>query len=133
MGKYIAAEVVKLLIKKDRKVKDGKVLQLGITFKENCPDIRNSHAIDVVYGLQEFGCQVDVFDPKADPAEVKKEYGVESVQDLSKLPLDAYDAIVLAVAHKEFTTLDIAQFSDGNAVVYDIKGILPKEQVDGRL
>ena len=133
MGKYIAAEIVKLLIKKDRKVKDGKVLHLGITFKENCPDIRNSHAIDVVYGLQEFGCQVDVFDPKADPAEVKKEYGVESVQDLSKLPLGAYDAIVLAVAHKEFTTLDVAQFADGDAVVYDIKGILLKEFVDGRL
>ena len=87
----------------------------------------------MVYGLQEFGCQVDVFDPKADPEEVEKEYGVTSIQDLSKLSLGVYDAIVLAVAHKEFTKLDIAQFKDGDAVVYDIKGILPKALVDGRL
>ena len=133
MGKYIAAEVVKLLIKKDRKVKDGNVLQLGITFKENCPDIRNSRAIDVVYGLQEFGCQVEVFDPEADPEEVAKEYGVRSVRDISELKCKTYDAIVLAVAHKKFTGLDVARFSDGKSVIYDIKGVLPEKQTDGRL
>ena len=133
MGKYIAAEVVKLLIKKDRKVKDGKVLQLGITFKENCPDIRNSRAIDVVYGLQEFGCQVEVFDPEADPEEVAKEYGVRSVRDISELKCKTYDAIVLAVAHKKFTGLDVARFSDGKSVIYDIKGVLPEKLTDGRL
>lgn len=133
MGKYIAAEIVKLLIRKDRKVKDGRVLQLGITFKENCPDIRNSRAIDVVIGLQEFGCQVDVFDPKADPEEVKKEYGITSVQSLAEIPFSSYDAVVLAVAHKEFASIDLEQFKDGDAVVYDIKGILAKELVDGRL
>lgn len=133
MGKYIAAEVVKLLIKKDRKVKDGKVLQLGITFKENCPDIRNSRAIDVVYGLQEFGCQVEVFDPEADPEEVEKEYGVRSVRDISELKCKTYDAIVLAVAHKKFTGLDVARFSDGKSVIYDIKGVLPEKLTDGRL
>ncbi|MBQ9774669.1 MAG: nucleotide sugar dehydrogenase [Lentisphaeria bacterium] len=133
MGKYIAAEVVKLLIKKDRKVKDGNVLQLGITFKENCPDIRNSRAIDVVYGLQEFGCQVEVFDPEADPEEVAKEYGVRSVRDISELKCKTYDAIVLAVAHKKFTGLDVARFSDGKSVIYDIKGVLPEKLTDGRL
>ena len=133
MGKYIAAEIVKLLIRKDRKIKGGRVLQFGITFKENCPDIRNSHAIDVVYGLQEFGCQVDIYDPKADPAEVQKEYGVTSVQELSSLKPNSYDAVVLAVAHKEFTESDITQFADGDAVIYDIKGILSQTIVDGRL
>ena len=133
MGKYIAAEIVKLLIRKDRKVKGGRVLQFGITFKENCPDIRNSHAIDVVYGLQEFGCQVDIYDPKADPAEVQKEYGVTSVQELSSLKPNSYDAVVLAVAHKEFTESDITQFADGDAVIYDIKGVLPQAVIDGRL
>ena len=133
MGKYIAAEIVKLLIRKDRKIKGGRVLQFGITFKENCPDIRNSHAIDVVYGLQEFGCQVDIYDPKADPAEVQKEYGVTSVQELSSLKPNSYDAVVLAVAHKEFTESDITQFADGDAVIYDIKGVLPQAVIDGRL
>lgn len=133
MGKYIAAEIVKLMIKKERKVLGAKVLQLGITFKENCPDIRNSHAVDVVRGLEEFGCQVDVFDPWAEPDDVNKLYGIKSVKDVSKLRFGDYDAIVLAVAHGEFRNMDITKYRNGNAVVFDIKGILPGEIVDGRL
>ncbi len=133
MGKYIAAEIVKLLIKKDCKIKDARILQLGITFKENCPDIRNSHAVDVVTGLQEFGCKVDVYDPWAEVAEVKREYCLDSVKELSAIAHNQYDAIVLAVSHKEFKGLDIAQFKMAHTVVFDIKGILPKETVDGRL
>lgn len=133
MGAYVASEFVKLMIKKDLKIKDAKILQLGVTFKENCPDIRNSHAVDVIRGLQEFGCQVDVLDPWADPAEVKKEYGVKSVQKIEDLNGAAYDGIVLAVSHREFLQLDINRFKAGTSVVFDIKGILPKDSVDGRL
>ncbi len=133
MGKYIAAEIVKLMIKKDCKIKDAKILQLGITFKENCPDIRNSHAVDVVTGLQEFGCEVDIYDPWAEADEVRYEYGLESVKELSVIANNKYDAIVLAVSHNEFKNLDICQFKMAHTVVFDIKGILPKETVDGRL
>lgn len=133
MGKYVAAEIVKLMIKKDRKIKDAKVLQLGITFKENCPDIRNSRAVDVVTGLQEFGCNVHIFDPWADPEEVKEEYNIESFRSLVELDADGYAAIVLAVAHREFAALDVKSLKNGDAPVFDIKGVLPLEVVDGRL
>jgi UDP-N-acetyl-D-galactosamine dehydrogenase len=133
MGKYVASEVVKLMIKKDRKVLGAKVLQLGITFKENCPDIRNSHAVDVVRGLEEFGCDVDIFDPWAVPAEVETIYGLKSVQSLDALEPGKYNAIVLAVAHSQFRDMDIARYKSGSAVVFDIKGILPRALVDDRL
>ena len=133
MGKYIAAEIVKLMIRKERKILGAKVLQLGITFKENCPDIRNSHAVDVVRGLREFGCDVDIFDPWAEPEEVEKFYGLKSVKNADVLRFGIYDAVVLAVAHREFTDMDVTKFCDGNAVVFDIKGSLPREVVDGRL
>ncbi|MBR2910920.1 MAG: nucleotide sugar dehydrogenase [Lentisphaeria bacterium] len=133
MGKYVAAEIVKLMIKKDRKIKGAKVLQLGITFKENCPDIRNSKAVDVVTGLQEFGCDVHIFDPWADPGEVKTEYGVTSFRKLSDLDPAGYDAVVLAVAHREFVSMDVSSLKNGEAPVFDIKGVLPLEKVDGRL
>ena len=133
MGQYVADQVVKLMIKKGCTVLDSKVLQLGITFKENCPDIRNSKAIDVVRNLQEFGCQVDIFDPWASPDEIKHEYGTDSIQDLSELVNKKYDAVVLAVSHREFTELDIKNFCKENATVFDIKGILPRNIVDGRL
>ncbi len=132
MGKYIAAEVVKLMIRKGHKVLDSKVLQLGITFKENCPDIRNSHAVDVVHGLQEFGCHVDIFDPWAEPEEVVHEYGLTSIKDISELSKD-YDAVVLAVSHREFQAFDLEKYMKTDAVVFDIKGILPRNMVDGRL
>ena len=133
MGRYISAEIVKLMIRKDRKILGARVLQLGITFKENCTDIRNSRAVDVIRGLQEFGCQVDVCDPWADPEDVRKVYGLRSCRDAASLPAGGYDAVVLAVAHREFQELDVEKFKNGNAVVFDIKGILPREMVDGRL
>jgi UDP-N-acetyl-D-mannosaminuronate dehydrogenase len=133
MGKYVATEVVKLMIKKEQKVANANVLILGITFKENCPDIRNSHAVDVVRGLEEFGCKVDIYDPWADPAEIRHEYGMTSIEKLDMLNPDSYDAIVLAVAHREFATLDIQKFKKSAAVVFDIKDILPRQIVDGRL
>lgn len=133
MGKYVAEAVVKLMIRKGYKILHSKVLQLGITFKENCPDIRNSHAVDVVRGLQEFGCDVDVCDPLADPAEVMNAYGLVSHRKLSDTDFRKYDAVILAVAHKEFQNLDLRTATGENAVIFDVKGILPREQVDGRL
>ena len=133
MGKYIASEVVKLMIRKDRKVLGAKVLQLGITFKENCPDIRNSHAVDVARGLEEFGCDVDIFDPWANPAEVEAIYGMKSIQGIDSLKPGNYNAIVLAVAHSQFRDMDIARYKNGSAVVFDIKGTLPRSLVDDRL
>ena len=133
MGKYVASEVVKLMIRRGHRILGSKVLQLGITFKENCPDIRNSHAVDVVRGLEEFGCLVDVLDPWADPAEVKEVYGVKTVSELDSLNAGRYDAVVLAVAHREFAGFDVRKFGSENVAVYDIKGILPRDVVDERL
>ncbi|MBQ6473608.1 MAG: nucleotide sugar dehydrogenase [Victivallales bacterium] len=133
MGKYVASEIVKLMIRRGGRVLHAQVLQLGLTFKENCPDIRNSHAVDVVRGLQEFGCDVDVHDPWASPDEVQREYGLRSVDSLARLAGHRYDAIVLAVAHRQFADLDLSEWKSDDAVVFDIKGFLPREQVDGRL
>ena len=133
MGKYIATEIVKLMIRKGIKVLNAKVLQLGITFKENCPDIRNSHAVDVVRGMEEFGCTVDIFDPWAVPAEVKQFYDLNSIDRLEDVRFGEYDAVVLAVAHREFMELDVSKCKKNDAVVFDIKGILPRDLVDGRL
>lgn len=133
MGKYVATEVVKLMIKNGIKEAKANVLQLGITFKENCSDIRNSHAVDVVYGLQEFGCHVDVFDPIADPEEVKKEYGIVSKNNLTELQEKSYDAVVLAVPHQELMNFDIGKYKKSNGIVFDIKAVLPKNKSDGRL
>ncbi|MCZ6185513.1 nucleotide sugar dehydrogenase [Campylobacter ureolyticus] len=125
MGKYAVNRVVKLMIKHDKKINKAKVLILGITFKENCPDIRNSRVIDVVKELKEFGCNVDVYDPWADKNEVLREYNLNLIENLN---LNNYDAVVLAVAHDEFKNLD---FSNLNAVTFDIKGIL--QNPNGRL
>lgn len=133
MGKYVATEVVKLMIKNGIKEAKANVLQLGITFKENCSDIRNSHAVDVVYGLQEFGCHVDVFDPIADPEEVKKEYGIVSKNNSTELQEKSYDAVVLAVPHRELMNFDIGKYKKSNGIVFDIKAVLPKDKSDGRL
>ena len=132
MGKYIAAEVVKLMIKKELKIVNAKVLQLGITFKENCTDIRNSHAADVVYGLQEFGCRVDIYDPWADPAAVRTEYGLTSFKDLKALASN-YDAIVAAVDHREFSDMSLRKYTCADGVIFDLKGFVPRDIVDGRL
>ena len=133
MGKYVAAEVVKLMIRNGQRIAGAKALVLGITFKENCPDIRNSQAIDVVCELQEFSCQVDIYDPWAEPGEVEREYGISSKKGLAALQPEGYDAIVLTVAHREFETFDFQLYKKRNAVVFDIKGILPREAVNGRL
>ncbi|BAX82641.1 nucleotide sugar dehydrogenase [Labilibaculum antarcticum] len=131
MSAYVASRIIKEMIKKKHRIADSKVLVLGITFKENCPDIRNSKVFDLVKEFVEFGCEVDVFDPWADEQEVKKAY---SLNLLSRINGDTYDAIVLAVAHKEFEDIDIAALRNGsNAVIYDIKGVLPKELIDCRL
>lgn len=129
MGFYVANRVIKHMIRKGQTVAGSRVLMLGITFKENCPDIRNSRAIDVVTEFNEYACKVDVYDPWADHAEVKHEYGI----DLVDKPGNDYDAIVLAVAHNEFKELDIRSLGNSDPVIYDIKGLLDKSIVDERL
>lgn len=126
MGIYVANQVIKLMIKKGHKIEGSKVLVLGITFKENCPDIRNSRVIDVIEELQEFGCDIDVHDPWADKQEVKEEYNLDLVDNLD---ISKYDGIVLAVAHNEFKELDLS--NRGDTVLFDIKSIA--KNVDGRL
>ena len=133
MGEYVANETVRLMLKKGIQVLGSDILILGFTFKENCPDIRNSHAIDVVRGLHDFGCRVTVFDPWADPEDVMREYGRESVKDAAEIPEKEYDAVVLAVAHRDFRDFDVRRCLKEKAVVFDIKGFLPRELVDGRL
>ena len=131
MGQYVAQEVVKLMIKSGFKILNAKVLQLGVTFKENCPDIRNSRAVDVTRTLQEFGCQVDIYDPMADPQEVEDIYGLKSVRSLPES--SRYDAVVLAVAHRQFDGIDLEALKNPGGVVFDIKSVLPQDAVDGRL
>ena len=128
MGSHIANQIIKLMIKKGITVNDSKVLILGITFKENCPDIRNSHVIDVIHELEEFECNINVYDPWADHEEVKNSYNIEPLKTLS---FEDYDAIVLAVAHEKFRTLNITK--QGKQIIFDIKSFLPRELVDGRL
>lgn len=128
MGMYVANQVLKLMIKKEHKIAGAKVLVLGITFKENCPDIRNSRVIDIIQELQDFGTDVEVYDPWADSVEVKREYGLDLIDSLNS----TYDAVVLAVAHIKFDGLDIEKLKNGNdTVVYDIKSKLEKS--DGKL
>lgn len=130
MGAHVAEQVVKGMIHKGHKVLSSRILVLGITFKENCPDIRNSKVVDVVNELKDFGCTVDVHDPLADAKDVYHEYGIELT---SKLPDAKYDAIVLAVGHSEFKKYDISSFKNNSAYVFDVRGFLPKDIVDGRL
>jgi UDP-N-acetyl-D-glucosamine/UDP-N-acetyl-D-galactosamine dehydrogenase len=131
MGIYAANRVIKLMIRKEHKVSGSRVLVLGITFKENCPDIRNSRVIDVINELKDFECNVDVFDPWADAAEVKHEYGVDLISSLDGQA--SYDAIVYAVSHDEFKELDLQSLKNDNSVIFDIKGTVDKALVDERL
>ena len=133
MGRYAATEVVKLMIRGGSRILGARVLQLGITFKENCPDIRNSRAVDVADTLAEFGCRVDVCDPWADPDEVKRHYGINSFRDPDSFDFSCCDAIVLAVAHDQFRALDLGSRRKEGCIIYDIKGVLPRNLVDGRL
>ena len=121
--------LIKLLINNDLKIKCAKVLILGMTFKENCPDVRNSKVIDIITEFGAFGTHVSVYDPHANKDIVKREYNI----DLIESPAGQYDAIVLAVAHQEFKLLDFKALKKEHGVVYDVKGFLNKEAVDQRL
>jgi UDP-N-acetyl-D-galactosamine dehydrogenase len=129
MPLYIANTVIKLMAQNELPINKSKILVLGITFKENCPDIRNSKAVDVVRELQSFGTAVDIFDPHADPEEVKQEYGLTLVTELTR----KYQAIVLTVGHNEFSGLDWKVIRDDKTVVYDVKGFLDRSLVTARL
>ncbi len=132
MGAFVANKVVKLMIQKGIQIKGYNVLVMGITFKENCPDIRNSRVIDVISELREFGCEVDVHDPLADHEEVKEEYGI-TLAHHEKIDFASYDSVILAVAHDEFKTIDLDSIGKEKKVLYDVKNFLPKEIVDARL
>lgn len=122
MGAYVASEVVKLMLQRDLKVKGAKILVLGITFKENCPDVRNTKVVDVVRELQQYGVGITIFDPLAAPAEVAHEYNLETTKTLPEGP---FDAIVLTVAHNEFLNLNLEDLKTESGIIYDVKGILP--------
>jgi UDP-N-acetyl-D-glucosamine/UDP-N-acetyl-D-galactosamine dehydrogenase len=129
MGIHIANSVIKLMSKNELPINGGKILVLGITFKENCPDIRNSRAVDVIYELQSFGTDVEIYDPHASAEEVHHEYGLKLVNTLS----GKYDAIILTVSHREFIDLDWNRLKHPKTVVYDVKGILDKSLITARL
>lgn len=131
MGEYVAHQVIKLMNKKGVLVKDSKILLLGITFKENCPDIRNTKIVDIYSTLSEYTSNITVYDPWAEAAEVRREYGIEIVNELDAS--ERYDAVILGVAHKEFLSLDIKSLLNEKAVVYDVKGVLDRDVVAGRL
>lgn len=129
MGEYVASQVVKLMIKRGIPINEAKLLMLGITFKENCPDVRNTKIVDVVTALEDYGIKVTIFDPWAKPEEVKHEYQLEMTNEI---PDAKFDAVVLGVAHSEFNSVNLNDLKKENGVLYDVKGIL-KEGADARL
>jgi UDP-N-acetyl-D-galactosamine dehydrogenase len=134
MGAYVAQRVVKLMIKRDLPVRDARILIMGLTFKENCPDIRNTRVVDIVAEMDSFGMQVEVYDPWVDPEEVAHEY--PDIRLVTKPDAASYSAIVLAVGHRQFSGMNIDEirtFGQPGAVVYDVKYLFPTEQTDGRL
>ncbi len=131
MGEYVAHQVIKLMNKKGVMVKDSKILILGITFKENCPDIRNTKVVDIYTTLSEYTGNITVYDPHANAESVKHEYGIDIVNQLSAG--EKYDAAILAVSHTEFQPLNLNSLINAVGVIYDVKGILDKKQIDGRL
>jgi UDP-N-acetyl-D-galactosamine dehydrogenase len=130
MGEYVASQVVKLMIKKGIQVNGAELLMLGITFKENCPDVRNTKIVDVVLVLQDYGIKVTIFDSWANPVEVIHEYGLLTT---NYLPNHKFDAVVLGVAHNEFIELNLKSIQKDNSILFDVKGILNREEVDGSL
>lgn len=130
MGQYIASQVIKLMVQRDMRIKGSKVLVLGITFKENCPDVRNTKAVDVIKNIQDFGVNITIYDPWANPSEVLHEYKMTTT---TTIPDEKFDAIVLTVAHKEFLSIDFKSLLKNDGVLYDVKGILKKEDTHGRL
>ena len=131
MGAYVANETIKLMIKKDIKVKDAKILVLGFTFKENCPDVRNTKVIDIINELNTYHVSLTVVDPWAEPAEVKHEYGLITQKELPAK--NKFDAIVMAVGHDEFKALNILEYLNPNHVIFDVKGLLDRNLIDGSL
>ncbi len=129
MGEYVASQVVKLMIKKGIPINGAKLLMLGVTFKENCPDVRNTKIVDVVSAFKEYGIEITIYDPWANPSEVAHEYKLETV---NQVPEGTFDAIVLGVAHSEFEKLDLDTLKNKNSVVFDVKGVLGKK-ADGHL
>ncbi|MBP6619053.1 MAG: nucleotide sugar dehydrogenase [Leadbetterella sp.] len=129
MGEYVASQVVKLMIKKGVAINGASLLMLGITFKENCPDVRNTKIVDVIAALEDYGIKVSLYDPWANPAEVLREYGLITSKES---PSTTFDSIVLGVAHQEFLSLDINSFRNPKSVLYDVKGVLG-DMVDGKL
>lgn len=131
MGDYVANQTIKLMNKKGVLVKDAHILILGVTFKENCPDIRNTKVVDIHSTLSAYTSNITVYDPWADAEHVKKDYGIDIVSKLDNTR--KYDAIILAVSHKEFVNVDWRTYLNPNGVIYDVKGILTRDQIDGRL
>lgn len=131
MGAYVANQVIKCMNLKGARVKDSKILILGITFKENCPDIRNTKVVDIYHTLQEYTDDITVYDPWADAERVKKEYGITTVDRLAEGV--KYDAVILSVAHADFSTIDYKSLINEEGVIYDVKGILPRDIIDARL
>ena len=130
MGEYVADQVVKLMLKRGIQVLNAKVLLLGFTFKENCPDVRNTKVIDIVKTLQSYNTNVTIYDPWASPEIVRREYGVEVT---NQLPSEKYDAVILAVAHKDFEKLSVRDLTTDKGVVYDVKGFLKSDECDAKL
>jgi UDP-N-acetyl-D-galactosamine dehydrogenase len=133
MGHYIAANVIKKMIRKGIDTANSRILVMGLTFKENCPDLRNTRVIDIISEFKEYGIAVDVYDPWVAPADAGREYGVSLVETLAK---DTYSALVIAVAHRQFTELSITELRSlckEKSVIYDVKGLFPRDQVDGCL
>ena len=130
MGEYVASELVKLMIQNDIRIKGARILVLGITFKENCPDVRNTKVVDVITSLKEYGIEVVVYDPWANIVEVEKEYDLKSVKEL---PKELFDAVVLAVAHNEFKNIEYEKLKKEKSVIYDVKNVLDKKNKDKTL
>lgn len=133
MGKYIAGELLQQMATNDIPAVNARILQLGITFKSNCNDIRNSKAAEIARHLTDRGCLVKILDPHAAPAEVRNLYGFDTLSDPAMLEGEVFDAIILTVAHREFSALDLTSLKTQKTVVYDVQGILPADEVDGRL
>jgi len=125
MGQYVASEVIKLMVQHDIKIKNSNILVLGITFKENCPDVRNTKAVDVIKNLQSYGVQVDIYDPWASSQEVEHEYGLKTSKN--KPSLKKYEAIILTVAHNEFKSLNLKTLLNDKGIIYDVKGVIVNE------
>ena len=130
MGAYVAERAIKYMNKKGVRVKDAKILILGITFKENCPDIRNTKIVDIYHTLNEYTNNITVYDPWANPERVKHEYGIEI---MTILPSEKFDAVILGVAHTVFLNLNVKELVNEGGVIYDVKGVLPRDIIDGRL